>query len=216
MLTLRARNRHSRAKILRGVLGTALAVALIGSGFFCRPVQAATIQGTIDFGGVVSFNTMSLATAARVDVWNSSFVLQDTGDFATFVSPGASATMAAPWTFNSGTPATPMPGPATSMLWSVGGFQFDLTSSTVVSQSATFLNITGIGTLSGHSFDPTPGSWSFTSSRSDGSSNTSFSFQAESAPSAVPEANSTALCAIGLASLLILKLGRRNSKELRK
>jgi hypothetical protein len=128
--------------------------------------KAAPITGDIDFGGVVTFDTMSLATATRVTQWNSSFVLKDSGDFATFVNPGTSATMAAPWIFN---PSTPTPG-----LWSVGGFTFDLTSSVVVTQTSTFLDITGVGTIKGHGFDPTAGTWSFTSSRSDGGSSSTF------------------------------------------
>ena len=58
----------------------------------------------------------------------------------------------------SGTPAMPMPGPATPALWSVGGFTFDLTSSSVVPpQSANFLNITGTGFISTYTnLDRTP------------------------------------------------------------
>jgi hypothetical protein len=147
----------------------------------------------------VTFDTTSLATVSRVNLWNSSFVLQDSGDFATFVSPGASATMAAPWIFN--------PSTATPSLWSVGGFKFDLSNSVIVSQTATFLNITGTGTISGNNFTPTPGTWSFTSSDSNGSSQASFGFQAQS--SAVPEANTFILFSAGALGLIALKLARR-------
>ncbi len=191
---------------------TALAVLVTGlftSGLFCQPSQAAPIQGDIDFGGVVTYDTTSLATATRVNVWNSSIVLQRTGDFATFVAVGATPTMAAPWIFNSGTPATPMPGPATPMLWQVGGFTFDLTSSTVVSQSATFLDVSGVGTISGNGFDPTPGTWSFNSTQADGSSNPTFSFQANSA--AVPEASPLALFGMGVLGLIGQQALRRKA-----
>src|SRR5437016_13664606 len=90
-----------------------------------RQVNAAgPIQGEIDFGGVVTYNTTSLATATQVTQWNSSIVLQRTGDFANptySIDPGDPATMASSWTFNSGTPATPAPGPATPALWMIGG-----------------------------------------------------------------------------------------------
>ena len=55
--------------------------------------------------------------------------------------------MATPWIFH---PSTATPG-----LWSVGGFTFDLISATVVTQTATFLNITGTGTVSGNGFEDT-------------------------------------------------------------
>src|SRR5712692_6040169 len=65
---------------------TILAVLLTGllsCGLFCQQAQARPVMGDIDFGGVVTFDTMSLATATRVNVWNIAFVLQDSGDFAT-------------------------------------------------------------------------------------------------------------------------------------
>jgi hypothetical protein len=176
-------------------LVTILASGLLASGMFSQQAKAAPIQGSIDFGGVVTFNTTSLATATRVNLWNSSFVLQDSGDFATFVAPGANVTMAAPWIFN--------PSTATPSLWSVGGFKFDLTSSVIVTQTATFLNITGVGTISGNGFTPTPGNWSFTASNSNGSSNATFGFQSQTA--AVPEASTVLLFAIGGLGLI----GRR-------
>lgn len=160
------------------------------------------ITGSIDFGGVVTFDTTSLATATRVNLWNSSFVLQDSGDFATFVSPGANATMASPWIFN--------PSTATPSLWSVGGFKFDLSSSIVVQQTPTFLNVTGTGTISGNGFLPTPGTWSFTSSNSNGSNNATFGFQAQSAPNPVPEPGTIGLFALGAAGVISRQMaGRR-------
>src|SRR6266513_6526290 len=100
-------------KTLSRTILAVLAAGLFTSGLFCQPAQAAPIQGDIDFGGVVTFDTTSLATATRVNVWNSSQVLQRTGDFANptySIDPGDPATMAAPWIFN---PSTPTPG-----LWS--------------------------------------------------------------------------------------------------
>ena len=180
---------------------TILATGLLSCGLFCHQAKAAPIQGTIDFGGVVTFDTMSLATATRVNVWNSSFVLQDSGNFSS-ISPGTNATMAAPWIFN---PSTATPG-----LWSVGGFTFDLTSSVITTQNATFLDIKGVGTISGNSFDPTPGTWSFTSSNANGTDHATFSFQAQAA--AVPEASSAVLFGIGGAVLLVGCLLRRKFK----
>jgi hypothetical protein len=178
-----------------------LATGLVASSF-CQPTQAAPIQGSIDFGGVVTFNTMSLATATRVNVWNSSFVLQDSGDFSS-IAPGTSVTMTAPWIFN--------PSTATPNLWSVAGFKFDLTSSVIVTQNSTFLNITGVGTMSGNGFDTTPGTWSFTSSDSNGSNQASFGFQAQS--TAVPEASTVVLLGIGALGLTVAQSLRRKFKS---
>jgi hypothetical protein len=183
---------------MKNLAQLAAGAAIVVSTFITPELIAAPIQGSIDFGGVVTFDTMSLATATRVSGWNSSFVLQDSGSFSG-IAPGTSATMASSWTFNSGTPMTPMPGPATPGLWSVGGFTFDLTSSTVVSQSTTFLNITGFGTASGNGFNTTPGTWSFTSSDSNGQPQTTFGFQAQST---VPEPSTLALLGAGIGGLI--------------
>lgn len=179
----------------------------LASAFFCSQLQAVPIQGNINFNGVVTLgdqtaaNTSSLDLATRVNVWNDSWVSQVSGDF-TSITPGFStkATMAAPWIFNSGTPGTPAPGPMTNSLWNVGGFTFDLTSSAVSSQSSTFLDVTGIGTIrsTNSNFDPTPGTWSYSISNSGGGQQNTFSFQAEAA--AVPEPSSVALVAIGAIS----------------
>jgi PEP-CTERM motif len=164
---------------------------LMAAACFLPSANALPIQGTIDFGGVVTFDTTSLATATRISVWNSSFVLQDSGDFSS-IAPGTNAAMAAPWIFN--------PSTSTPSLWSVGGFTFDLTSCVIVSQSATFLNITGIGTVKATGFDATPGTWSFTASDASGSPQATFGFQTQTA--AVPEPGTLTLLALGCAGLI--------------
>ena len=74
--------------------------------------------------------------------------------------------MTAPWTFGSGQPA----------LWSVGGFTFDLTTSTITHQGNGFLTVSGTGTISGNGFTATPGTWRF--STQNPSANGVFSFSA--------------------------------------
>jgi PEP-CTERM motif len=117
--------------------------------------------------------------------------------------------MAAPWIFNSGTTSVPQPGPATPHLWQVGGFNFDLSSSIVISQSANFLNVAGTGTISGNGFDATPGNWSFTSSDSNGAPETTFGFQTQT--TAVPEPSTLALLAIGAGGLVSSRKRRDNN-----
>jgi hypothetical protein len=190
-----------------------LSFLVIGAsaGFFCTQVQARPIDGDIDFGGMVTFDTVSLATATQVTLWNSSYALKDSGDFATFIDPSThpAATMAPTWIFNSGTPGAPLPGPATNGLWTIGGFTFDLTSSVVVFQSATFLNVTGTGTISSThvGLDPTPGVWSFSSSAARGQTQEKFGFQANA--EAVPENSTLSLFMIGAFGLAAMYGWRR-------
>jgi PEP-CTERM motif len=175
---------------MKRIVTAALSI-LVAASVFTPSLRAAPITGSIDFAGVVTFDSMSLANATQVTQWNSSFVLQDSGSFSS-IAPGTNVTMAAPWIFN--------PSTATPSLWSVGNFKFDLASSVIVSQSASFLNITGLGTLSGNGFDPTPGTFSFTVSDSNGQNQSTFGFQAQS--SAVPEPSTLALLGAGVAGLI--------------
>jgi len=149
-------------KNLTKTICAVLAAGLVSSALCTREAQATPkpINGTIDFAGSVRFDTNSLATATQITEWRDVFghtgftnVAATTGDFSG-ISLGTQATMAT-WIFN---PSTATPG-----LWSVGGFTFDLLSSTIVTQNATFLNISGRGTVSdGNGFFPTAMSWAFT------------------------------------------------------
>jgi hypothetical protein len=189
-------------------------LALVSSslGLFFDQAQARPIQGQIDFNGVVTFNTVSLATATQVTQWNSSFVIpgSQTGDFSS-IPDFTNVTMASSWTFNSGAPGAGGVGGSQSALWSVGGFTFNLTSSLVVSQSSTFLDVSGVGTLTStdSNLDPTAGTWSFTSSRADGQTSTTFGFQSNTI---VPEPGTLALFGIGGACLAARVLAGRKSK----
>lgn len=177
------------------------------------PAPPQPIVGSIDFGGAVTFDTTSLATATEVMNWNSSYVLQGSGAFSS-IAAGTHSVMAAPWIFNLGTPSTPSPGPATSALWSVGGFTFDLTSSSVVpTQTTNFLHVTGTGTVTStnSSFAATPGLWSFTVSDSNGQDQTTFGFQANS--TAVPEPGMLSLLTLGAVAIGGIALSRRKSAQ---
>ncbi len=156
--------------------------------------QAVQITGDIDFAGQAFFNTNSLATATQVTNFktmagfgldHSAVVTDATGSFATTVVMGDIASFPSLYQFNPSAPATP--------LWTVGGFTFDLTSSTVVLQNSKFLVIEGVGTLTGNGFDATVGTWAFTSQQSDGSNRGSFSFSANNAavPGQVPDGGTT-------------------------
>lgn len=180
-------------KALKITLAT-LAAAFVASAFVPQ-AQAVMINGAITFSGGAVYDTMSLATATRVNSFSSVVVESRDGDFSS-VAVGDSVTMAQPWIFS---PSTPTPG-----LWSVGGFTYDLTSATVIFQSADFLAISGTGTISGNGFEVTQGTWNFTSQTP--SANGIFSFSAGTAAQGVPDGGTTvALLGLGLASLELIR-----------
>jgi len=193
-------------KSLSKTLLAVLATGVLSCAVFSQQAQATPINGDIQFAGEVHFDTNSLATAHRVVTWfdvfhNAGFssVTSGTGDFAG-IFPGTQATMAQPWIFN---PSTPTPG-----LWSVGGFSFDLLTSTIVTQNASTLVIEGTGIVSGNGFDPTSMDWSFTTQSAGGRTRTTFSFSANGA--SVPDGGTTvmllgaALGALGMARRFLM------------
>src|SRR4029453_8880119 len=163
-----------------------LATGVLSCGLFSQQAQATAIQGNILFAGSVQFDTNSLATATQVTrgedlnviVCFSSVAFGGPGHFAGILA-GTQATMAQ-WIFS---PSTPTPG-----LWSVGGFTFDLLTSTIVTQTANFLSIAGTGIVSGNGFDSTNMEWSFSTQNAGGGTNLIFSFSANGA--AVPDGGS--------------------------
>jgi hypothetical protein len=178
-----------------------MATGLLGCGLFSQQAQAVpmSINGYINFTGGAIFDTHSLATATRVKNWLTTFVLgaATTGDFAAHTFNLEHVKMGKPWSFN---PSLPKPG-----LWKVGGFTFDLASSTIVHQDAFFLNITGTGIVSGNGFTPTPGDWTFTATYSNGGTHSHFGFQAET-NTAVPDGGSAvALLGIALVGVEVLR-----------
>jgi hypothetical protein len=182
-----------------------LATGVLSCGLFCQQAQAVLITGDINFSGNVTYNTRSLGTATQVTTWNSSFVVGTSGDFSTAnggVPNFTAVTMHAPYVFNPSTAYSPM--------WSLtyngsaDSYSFNLFGSTIVTQNATFLNIKGLGTIFGTGFDPTPGSWSFTSSNANGQDKDNFSFAADT--SSVPDGGATAaLLGLALTGVEVLR-----------
>ena len=165
-------------------IGAFLVAGVISCGLFYQQVQAAGVTGAITFTGTVNLDTTSAGTATKVTGWHGLSTtpsaglpqVQDAdGDFGTFVTPGDGVAFHAPWSFNSG---------AISSFWSVDGFTFDLTSSSITPpRPSNAVTVDGVGTISGHGFDPTPGTFHFTTQ--DPSADAQFSFSA--AGEAVPE-----------------------------
>ena len=193
------------------------AIGLLSVGFFGQRAQAQAITGNITWGGGVQLDTSSAANATMVisNGWSGGSttpivgapqVQSRDGTFATFVAVGDGTAFASPWSFNSG---------AINNFWSVDGFQFDLTASTITNQGGTagtdgFVFVTGTGFVSRTGLITTPGIFSFSTQDPAAGSPEVFSFSASS--SAVPEGSTVALLGIGGACLVAGKLRRRKPK----
>ena len=123
-------------------------------------LQATSITGAMSFDGGVKLNTSSTATATDVSSWVSPALdLPSTGSFAGVKSGTAVKFDTSPWSFSTSS--------AISDFWSVGGFTFQLLSSTITSQGGTpgvsgFVVVSGTGLVSANGYAPTPMTWDFT------------------------------------------------------
>jgi hypothetical protein len=151
--------------------------------------QAAQISGSITFRGGVELDAASVNDADQVTDWIDARVQSRSGDFSSFVSVNDSVAFFDPWSFNSG---------AISGFWSVGGFTFDLTSSSVQFQGGGFLSVSGTGTISGHNFEATAGTWRFSTQDDAADGEFSFSSASRAVAAAVPDGGMTVFL-LGLA-----------------
>src|SRR5437588_574471 len=177
-------------KLSKTLLAIVAAVASVG---LLSSAQATPITGMLNIAGTANFNTSSLTTASSATFSDVLVLGGNTGTFAGFAI-GTPVVMA-DYTFD--------PSTITNGLWSVNGFTFNLLSSTVVSRSATFLSVSGTGIITGPpGFDPTAGTWAFTSQNSSGRPHDTFSFSANTEGGAVPDGGMTlALLGAGLMGL---------------
>jgi len=166
--------------------------AMVVAAGFALSAHATPITGILNIAGTANFNTSSLMTTTSATFTDVIVLGGNDGTFAGF-AVGTPVVMAS-YTFD--------PSTITNGLWSVNGFTFNLTSSAVqLPRSATFLSITGTGTITGPAgFDATPGVWAFTSQNAGGRPHTTFSFSANT--DAVPDGGMTmALLGTGLMGL---------------
>jgi len=162
--------------------------------------MAEPVAGSMGISGnaVLDANLVEYATEAAS--WDSMVVGTTTGTF-TNVAIGSPVVLSNNWSFNSG---------PVSNFWSAGGFNFDLASSTVFSDSgpfpgAYFLNVILSGTVSGNGYDPTPfvGVFATADPPSDGN----MSFTCRLAFSPLPPPPDLAIAASGTNSLEIVWQG---------
>jgi len=117
------------------------------------------------------------------------------GSFSGLVTDGDAVTIAFPWSFNSG---------AVPNFWTVDGFVFNLSSSSITMQGGGSVTVNGTGTISGNGFDLTSGTWSFTTQNP--SAHARFSFSASGGT--VPDGGSAvALLGIALVGIECLRRG---------
>jgi hypothetical protein len=117
-------------------------------------LHAVPITGNIGFDGAAQLNGPNVETATEVISWIDNTVGKSSGAFAG-IPAGTAVALASPWSFNSG----PL-----NNFWMVGGFTFNLLSSSSAIQSIggiLFLNVALSGTVTGNGFDPTTFSGTF-------------------------------------------------------
>ena len=177
------KNRSSKTILVFFALG------LISCALCVQQAQAVPITGVITFAGGVTLDQPSVNTATQVTSWVDPTVESASGSYAGFVHIGDAVTFTPTWSFTSGPIA---------LFWQVDGFTFSLIASNIVFQGSGFLNVYGTGTITGHGFDPTFGTWNFTVQ--DDPSNGVFSFSGAS--EAIPDGGATvALLGLGLAGI---------------
>ncbi len=166
------------------------------------------INGAITFSGGAVLNSVNINTATGVASWVNPIVSSRDGDFIGFANVGGNVALVAPWSFNSG---------AINNFWSVGGFSFDLTSSTTFLKTANNLIVNGTGFIKGNGYDSTAGSWSLSSQSPpagqiiNGVTTQVFSFSAASAATTtVPDGGTTAVL-LGVSLLGLSLVSRRRS-----
>lgn len=169
--------------------------------------QAVPITGDITFDGGVTLNTASAGTATEVTSWTGAggvgmpTVVSADGSFSG-IAGGTSVAFSSPWFFDSGPVAD---------LWSVGGFTFNLTSSSIVAQGGypAGVLVDGIGSVSGNGLDSEAMTWSFSTQDPGaiGADSLVFSFSAASGTTgSVPDGGTTAmLLGLGVLGLGLLK-----------
>jgi hypothetical protein len=139
-------------EIMKKMIITAVSVAAFAVSL-TQTARGVPISGVIGFSGSAQLDAPTVASSTEVLAWYGNVTGIASGSFAGLT--GSTVALAAPWLFNSG---------AENAFWSVGGFTFNLASSSVLSRSATSVTVglvgTVVSTIAG--FSPTAFTGSFT------------------------------------------------------
>jgi len=157
--------------------------------------RATLIDGNITFIGGVVLDNAVFSNATGVSGFTNASVLSVDGNFVPWVADGDAVTFPATWLFESG-PVAPF--------WSVGGFSFNLTSSSVSLRNATGIVVDGSGWITGNGFEETAGLWSFSTNTF--AAGGKFSFSAAS--TSVPD-NGASIVLLGLGLVGVGAVARR-------
>ena len=193
------------AKILKHL--TVAAMLMVGA----TSAQAVMIQGSVNIVGAADVTTPGDLIDATSITLTGAAATGTTGDFSTYM-PGA--TLFTPFaltipasgsevTLDLVTPGSTLP----AVIWSGGGFTFT-TETLSVSNDGTFLNLFGLGSLTGNGFDTTDGYFTLSTQGggiNNGDGTYEFSF---SAFTAVPESSTIALMGLGLIGLAAVRRRR--------
>jgi hypothetical protein len=183
-------------------------VSKIGAALFAAFVlsstaSAAKINGVIGFTGGAALNNANLSLATQVVEWDSPEVsVIHTSDFATILT-GTGVLLKDPWDLNTAAPGI-------TNFWQVGGFSFDLITSTRYydPSGAGFLSASGYGVIKKFGFDDTIATWSF-STQNPGSDKL---FTISASGAAVPDGGAT-VALLGVSLLGLHGLRRKFSKR---
>ena len=148
---------------------------------------------------LATYDTASAGTANEVTGWNNTVVLGRSGSFSS-IANYTPVSIVSPWFFNTSTPI--------SDFWQVGGFSFELLSSSIVTQGSGAVYVSGVGTVSGNGYEDTTLYWSFTS-QDPSLDNDGWTFSAST--TAVPEPST-----VVAGALLLLPFGVSTMRILRK
>lgn len=135
-------------------LGRAL-IKLVGFGAVLlgmSAVNAASITGSMGLTGSFTASGGADLSDANILDLTSATGTSGTGDIGSTVLFGTVGTVnTSPFSFN---PAPPVPN-----LISIGGWQIDIGTMTIIDQTSSILTLSGTGAISGNGFDLTPTDW---------------------------------------------------------
>ena len=113
--------------------------------------QATPITGSIGFSGAVQLDSGTVETSTKAIGWISAAVTESSDAFAP-VAGGTAVALAPLWVFNTG---------SVQNFWSVGGFNFNLSTSAIYTQDTSYIQVILAGNVTGNGYSPTAFTGSF-------------------------------------------------------